>query len=124
MSYSISSYTEDSFTFAACHGNRKDDPDGGGDVDDDDDDDDDGKYLSKNLQNPWQLKNWPAITQKKLIPKYPENSQTIPGLKIEANPDPEIFTKSRPENPGIENLDPARAWSSVPEQIVQLQINW
>ena len=61
MSYSISSYTEDSFTFAACHGNRKDDPDGGGgDVDDDDDyddndddgDDDDGKYLSQNLQNP------------------------------------------------------------------------
>ena len=36
MSYSISSYTEDSFTFAACHGNRKDDPDGGGDIDDDD----------------------------------------------------------------------------------------
>ena len=34
LSYSISSYTEDSFTF--------------------DDDDDDGKYLSKNLQNPWQ----------------------------------------------------------------------
>ena len=61
MSYGISSYTEDSFTFAACHGNRKDDPDGGGgDVDDDDDyddndddgDDDDGKYLSQNLQNP------------------------------------------------------------------------
>ena len=61
MSYSISSYTEDSFTFAACHGNRKDDPDGGGgDVDDDDDyddndddgDDDDGKYLSQNLQTP------------------------------------------------------------------------
>ena len=60
MSYSISSYTEDSFTFAACHGNRKDDPDGGDDDDDDDDcddndddgdDDDDGKYLSKNLQN-------------------------------------------------------------------------
>ena len=61
MSYSISSYTEDSFTFAACHGNRKDDPDGGDDDDDDDDDcddndddgdDDDGKYLSQNLQNP------------------------------------------------------------------------
>ena len=61
MSYSISSYIKDSFTFAACHGNRKDDPDGGGDVDDDDDDydendddgdDDDGKYLSQNLQNP------------------------------------------------------------------------
>ena len=60
LSYSISSYTEDSFTFAACHGNRKDDPDGGGDVDDDDDyddndddgDDDDGKYLSQSLQNP------------------------------------------------------------------------
>ena len=41
MSYSISSYTEDSFTFAACHGNRKDDPDGGGDDDDDDCGDDD-----------------------------------------------------------------------------------
>ena len=48
-------------TFAACHGNRKDDP-GGGDEDDEDDcddndddgDDDDDKYLSKNLQNPWQ----------------------------------------------------------------------
>ena len=60
MSYSISSYTEDSFTFAACHGNRKDDPHGGGDVDnvddydynDDDGDDNDGKYLSKKLQNP------------------------------------------------------------------------
>ena len=59
MSYSISSYTEDSFTFAACHWNRKDDPNGGDDDDDDDyddnyddSDDDDGKYLSKNLQNP------------------------------------------------------------------------
>ena len=60
MSYSISSYTEDSFTFAACHGNRKDDPDGGGgDVDDDDDyddndddgDDDDGIYL-RTCKNP------------------------------------------------------------------------
>ena len=59
MSYSISSYTEDSFTFPSCHGNRKDDPDGGDDDDDDDcddndddGDDDDDKYLSKNLQNP------------------------------------------------------------------------
>ena len=33
------------------------------------------------------------LHKKKLIPKNPENSQTIPGLKIEANPDP--------ENPGI-----------------------
>ena len=64
LSYSISRYTEDSFTFAACHENRKDDPDGSGedddnddddcddcddtddDGDDDDDDDDDDKYLS------------------------------------------------------------------------------
>ena len=62
MSYSIFNDTEDSFTFAACHGNRKDNPDGGDDDDDDDDDycddndddgdDDDDKYLSKNLQNP------------------------------------------------------------------------
>ena len=90
MSYSISSYTEDSFTFAACHGNRKDDPDGGGDVDDDDDDyddndddgdDDDGKYLSKNLQNPWQLKNWPVITQKELIPKNPEKISDNPSIR-------------------------------------------
>ena len=81
------------------------------DTDDDGDDDDDDKYLSKNLQSCKTPENWPAITQKKLIPKYPENSQTIPGLKIEANPDPEIFTKSRPENPGIEIVDPARAWS-------------
>ena len=63
MSYSISSYTEDSFTFAACHGNRKDDPDGGDDDDDDDcddndddGDDDDDKYLSKHFQNPRKLK--------------------------------------------------------------------
>ena len=49
-------------SLAACHGNRKHDPDGGDDDDDDDDcddndddgDDDDDKYLSKNLQNPWQ----------------------------------------------------------------------
>ena len=56
MSYSISSYTEDSFTFAACHGNRKDNTDVDDDDDyddnDDDGDDDDGKYLSQNLQNP------------------------------------------------------------------------
>ena len=58
LSYSISSYTEDSFTFAACHENCKDDPDGADDDDDDcddnddDGDDDDDKYLSKNLQNP------------------------------------------------------------------------
>ena len=104
MSYSISSYTEDSFTFAACHGNHKDEPDGG-----DDDDDNDDKYLSKHLQNPRKLKKLTSNYTKKLIPK---NSQTIPGLKIEANPDPEnpgIFTKSRPENPGIEIVDPARA---------------
>ena len=95
MSYSISSYTKDSFTFAACHGNRKDDPDGCDDDDDCDDnddygDDDDDKYLSKYLQNPRKLKKMTSNYTKKLIPK---NSQTIPGLKIEANPDP--------ENPGI-----------------------
>ena len=89
MSYSISSYTEDSFTFAACHGNRKDDPDGGDDDDDDDcddndddGDDDDDKYLSKNLQNPWQLKE--KLTSnytKKLIPKNPEIFSDDPGIE-------------------------------------------
>ena len=52
----------DSFTFAVCYGNHKDDPDGDDDDDDDyddddnddDGDDDDDKYLSKNLQNPWK----------------------------------------------------------------------
>ena len=42
LSYSIFSYTEDSFTFAACHGNRKHDLDGAAAADDDDDNDDDG----------------------------------------------------------------------------------
>ena len=45
----------------------------------------------------------------------PEKFKTIPGLEMEANPDPEnpgipgFFAKSRPENPGIEIVDPARA---------------
>ena len=82
MSYSISSYTEDSFTFAACHGNHKDEPDGGGDDDDDDDgDDDDDKYLSKHLQNPRKLKKMTSNYTKKLIPKNPEKFSDNPGIK-------------------------------------------
>ena len=82
MSYSISSYTEDSFTFAACHGNHKDEPDGGGDDDDDDDgDDDDDKYLSKHLQNPRKFKKMTSNYTKKLIPKNPEKFSDNPGIK-------------------------------------------
>jgi len=82
LSYSISSYTEDSFTFAACHGNHKDEPDGGGDDDDDDDgDDDDDKYLSKHLQNPRKLKKMTSNYTKKLIPKNPEKFSDNPGIK-------------------------------------------
>ena len=80
MSYSISSYTEDSFTFAACHGNHKDKPDGGDD-DDDDGDDDDDKYLSKYLQNPRKLKKMTSNYTKKLIPKNPEKFSDNPGIK-------------------------------------------
>ena len=80
MSYSISSYTEDSFTFAACHGNHKDEPDGGDD-DDDDGDDDDDKYLSKHLQNPRKLKKLTSNYTKKLIPKNPEKFSDNPGIK-------------------------------------------
>ena len=82
MSYSISSYTEDSFTFAACHGNHKDEPDGGDDDDDNDDgDDDDDKYLSKHLQNPRKLKKMTSNYTKKLIPKNPEKFSDNPGIK-------------------------------------------
>ena len=76
MSYSISSYTEDSFTFPACHGNRKDDPDGGDDDDDDDcddydddGDDDDDKYLFKNLQKSLSMKKFTSNYTKKANPE-------------------------------------------------------
>ena len=81
MSYSISSSTEDSFTFAACHGNHKDEPDGGDDDGGDDDDDDDDKYLSKHLQNPRKLKKMTSNYTKKLIPKNPEKFSDNPGIK-------------------------------------------
>ena len=45
------------------------------------------------LRTPDNKKKLTSNYTKKLIPKNPENYQTIPGLEIEANPDP--------ENPGI-----------------------
>ena len=59
------------------------------------------------------------LTRKRSRNKNPEKSRkkflTIPGLKIRVNPVPKNpgsrdLAKSRPENPGIENLDPAMAW--------------
>ena len=60
---------------------------------------------------------WPTHEAKTKIPRNPGNFLNNPGIKNKGKSrpgksrDPGIWPNPVPENPGIENLDPARAWS-------------
>ena len=62
---------------------------------------------------------WQANEAKMKIPKNPERFPWNPGIKNigksrpEKSRDPGIWQDPVPKNPGIEILDPARAWSPV-----------
>ena len=62
---------------------------------------------------------WQANETKLKIPKNPERFPWNPGIKKigqshpEKSRDPGIWQNPVPKNPGIEILDPARAWSNV-----------
>ena len=61
----------------------------------------------------------PQTKQKQKSRKIPEKFLKNPGIKNkgksrpEKSRDPGIWQNPAPENPGIENLDPARAWNPL-----------